>query len=83
MKLLKKLFEERDHLRYYVLQATEYLIACECQGRDDQRPANLLPGFVPEILTSCFRTLLCIKGLLFALLGLLLLLGLAALVVLC
>lgn len=80
---MKKLFEERAHLRYYIAQATDYLIACEGQNGNDQRPANLLPGFVPEILTSCFRTLLCIKGLLLAILGLLLLLGLAALVVLC
>lgn len=68
---MKRLFEERKHLREYQIECVEYLVAQECEkGRKEGR-YNGIPAFLPEVVTSCFSVLLFIKYALVTLLVLL------------
>lgn len=68
---MKKLFKDLDHLRLYKDECIEYLVSQECKKGSDDRSGDGIPAFLPEIMTSIFSGLLCIK---YSLLGLLVLL---------
>lgn len=68
---MKRLFEERKHLREYQNECVEYLITKECEKGSKAGRCNGVPAFLPEVVTSCFSVLLFIKYALVTLLVLL------------